>query len=292
MATLIYYLGWAKYKQVIGPARHLSKMLIDPLKNGNSHSPIWVKNYRKPSLMDNSSSDSDSYNSDTFVDETIFKSENNSLEMIKNGSKIVEKNLKDGMQLPKNIEIINKDHMLNENSLLQGEFLTDREINVFLRKIALFNSTNNIQILGLSDPIESEYRRQNQIANRFNQPFVEIFMSRRNHWVCVAGGMDTGDADIFLYDSMDRDTIDNQLGDMCSLILAPEILTKGYIIFDKKRTSRQKQNLCGYFALAHTMAICLGLNVENLAFDENEIRNHFIQIIYHEMEISMFPYSQ
>ena len=53
----------------------------------------------------------------------------------------------------------------------------------------------------------------------------------------------------------------------------------------------QKANLCGYFSLANAMALCFGLDPEELIFAENAIRDHFINIMFYNQEMSMFPHS-
>ena len=95
---------------------------------------------------------------------------------------------------------------------------------------------------------------------------------------------------IGLFDSNRRSSIDVQLGTSCSLILERERLGKGYITFKLRKTQIQRQSLCGYFALANAMAFCNGLDPEMLIFNERELKEHFIQIIYHDKNISMFPY--
>ncbi len=53
---------------------------------------------------------------------------------------------------------------------------------------------------------------------------------------------------------------------------------------------RQSDDLCGYFACAFATAICYGLDPEIIFFKENEIVEHFINILYRNKKFEMFPY--
>ena len=114
-------------------------------------------------------------------------------------------------------------------------------------------------------------------------------MSRGNHWVTVSGGIDKN-VDFYLYDSMNRSEIDNQLGHYCSLIASEDKLLKGYLTFEVKDTTNQKSELCGYYALAYALALSLNLNPERLNFEESEIIKHYDKILNNEVDLTMFPY--
>ena len=47
---------------------------------------------------------------------------------------------------------------------------------------------------------------------------------------------------------------------------------------------------CGYFSLANAMAPCLDLKPEELIFDELVLRSHFIDIVFGNKELEMFPH--
>jgi len=89
--------------------------------------------------------------------------------------------------------------------------------------------------------------------------------------------------DLSLFDSMSRRSIDPQLGTLTSLICERSMLAKGYLTY---------RVFYGYFALANAMALCIGLNPEDLVFTETDLRDHFIRIMYHDAAISMFPYME
>jgi len=120
--------------------------------------------------------------------------------------------------------------------------------------------------------------------------FVEVLNSNNNHWVCVAAGLNIANEDIFLFDSMSRNVIDRQLGTTCSLLDVLPRLKKGHLIFRNQKVSRQRERFCGYFALANAIALCLGLDPERNVFDENQIQNHFIDKVYRNQPMAMFPH--
>jgi len=179
---------------------------------------------------------------------------------------------------------------LTEKQLRDGAWLTDIEIVAFLDKIKEFLEINNIVFQGLRDPTVLTALRTDNINMRKDN-FVEVVFSNNNHWVCVAAGLNIADEDICLFDSMSRNVIDVQLGTTCSLLTVLPRLEKGHLIFRMQKVSRQRRNFCGYFALANAMALCLGLDPESLIFEENQLRNHFINIIYNNQPTAMFPHT-
>jgi len=148
---------------------------------------------------------------------------------------------------------------------------------------------NDIEFQGLRDPTVLTALRINNINIRLEN-YVEVLNSNNNHWVCVSAGLNISNEDICLFDSMSRNVIDRQLGTTCSLITVLTRLEKGHLIFRNQKVSRQQGHFCGYFALANAMALCLGLDPESLIFDENQLQNHFINIVYHNQPMAMFPH--
>jgi len=179
--------------------------------------------------------------------------------------------------------------LLTEENLRNGAWLTDTMINEFLLRLKFYFDSQNTAYFGLDDPIALAALRINN-ENMRAENFVQIVNSSRNHWVCVAGGLDFIDQDICLFDSMTRSSIDRQLGTTCSLLVVPERLVKGNLIFKIQKVGKQRGSFCGYYALANAMALCIGLDPEGLIFDETQLREHFINIIYHNQQMSMFPY--
>lgn len=179
---------------------------------------------------------------------------------------------------------------LSVRELRKDAWLTDREIYAFLMKLKHYLKSNQVKINGLNDPA---YLTGLHISNTHmkTEPFVEIICSNGNHWVCIAAGLNRSTADISLYDSLPRREIDPQLGSLCSLISVNERLQKGFLTFEVKNIQNQKKNFCGYYALAFAMALCLGLDPELLEFNENELREHFIGIMFKNKDMSMFPFT-
>ena len=116
-------------------------------------------------------------------------------------------------------------------------------------------------------------------------------LSRENHWVLIAGGLKIQGEDLCIFDSKYRGSIENELGENVAKILLPTIKEKGFITFRVQRVTLQKRNFCGYFSLANLCALCFGLDPEALLFDEDEIRDHYIKIVYDNHDLTMFPYS-
>ena len=75
-------------------------------------------------------------------------------------------------------------------------------------------------------------------------------------------------------------------------MLPHNTLEKGHIIFRSRKVQIQNRSYCGYFALANTMAICMNLDPEKISFDEEAIKKHFIDIMFHGKTFLMFHYSK
>ena len=242
VAALIYYLSCAKYQTINLPAAHLNNLLVDPTSDKSCNNPEMIKNKRNKLIIEENSSESENevYDNDFFSDKYKFLDKFNDVTTRPyRRKKVIKKTKKDEIEkkFENNIEETHSiSKLLTIESILSGEWLTDNEINVFLENIREFNKINGKIIYGLSDPIEAEYRRIKKTRNIFKGYFVEIFLSRENHWVCVAGGPNSGDVDVFLYDSMSRTSIDDNLGEHCSLILPNKRKNKGYIVFEKKKS--------------------------------------------------------
>ena len=48
---------------------------------------------------------------------------------------------------------------------------------------------------------------------------------------------------------------------------------------------------CGYYAVANVFALLLGMRPEELAFNETAPRAHFIDVVFNNKEITMFPHT-
>lgn len=182
--------------------------------------------------------------------------------------------------------------LMTETQLRNNAWLTDIEINAFLLKMKDYFNLIQIDFNGLNDPLLTTSLRFHRRDNLRKESFVEVLNSGHNHWVTVASGLPFDGQDVCLFDSMPRRNIDPQLGTTTSLLCDLSRLEKGFLIFRVQNIQTQKNQRCGYFALANAMALCNGLNPENLIFSENAIRDHFINIMFHNQPMSMFPYSE
>ena len=322
MTTLIYYLGYARYLDLFPPARHLDNLLVDPHKCIIERKQIKVS--RRNQKIQESSSDSDNEslceieslsnfavfdNTTQFKRKKLIEDQGNkkylrcnekkkiAVKKPQNKRKIRDKKLSNEKKNAKfvipNIETRPVKLSLNEQQLRDGDWLTDIEISEFLVKLKEFNQAKKITVNGLNDPI---YLSQSYLVNHTHQrkeSFVEVIFSRGNHWICIESGILNKDNEkgiISIFDSMSRTSIDNMLGTQCSLIVPTNFVKNNLLTFRVAKTQNQKFDFCGYFALAYAMAICLDINPENIYFDENDIRNHYIDVMLNNKQFSMFPY--
>ena len=177
---------------------------------------------------------------------------------------------------------------LTVQELLNGAWLTDTEINLFLNLLRKeFKNVN-----GLEDPlfISNDFGRIKK-----TEYFIRVVISNNNHWVCIAGGIygdDDEEEDIFLFDSSPRNVIDKVLGENIGNCLTNRRKSKGKILIRLQNTQKQQDCFCGYFALANATALCFGIDPETLLFDELAIRQHFIDCVYRGKKLTMFPFRE
>ena len=164
---------------------------------------------------------------------------------------------------------------------------------LFLLKLNEYNLNNGIKVNGLTDPVILASLRTRDDCMR-SDDFIEFVCSYNNHWVCVASGspMYPTNVGICLFDSMARTHIDTELGTTCSLITSCDRLKKGFLRFRMQKVQQQNASLCGYYALANAIALCLGLDPGMLEFTESDLREHFIEVVYHQKPMSMFPHKK
>lgn len=317
VTTLIYYLGYARYLDIFPPARHLDNLLVDPHSCLKERKPIKVSRQSEPIMESSSNSDTDSHsdteslsNYPTIENSKQFKRKKKSKKIDEKPNKKIDIIIEE-KQNKKIDNIIERTHnkkidesipnlklrpvklSLNEQELRNDRWLTDIEIAEFLRKLKEFNNRENILVNGLNDPIYIESLKIRDNYKR-KDSFVEVMFSRGNHWVCVESGIlnkEKGKGIITIFDSMSRTSIDNMLGTNCSLIVPKNFVEDNQLIFRVAKTQNQKNTFCGYFALAYTMAICLDIDPEGIYFDEEDIRDHFINVMLKNEEFSMFPYT-
>ena len=273
-------------------------MLVDPYKKSPGNQLKIIKRSRNNNPLQESSSDTEKSSADESIE--------NDIDLLNetNDSKTLKKTTKKKKSIKKNVKqsdtrqllTINSNFKLSlsEEQLMNDAWLSDTEINIFLNMLKEYNIKNNIYVEGLNDPIFLQSLRISNVDHRHDS-FVEVLMSRDNHWVCLERGIlerkDNGLEDISLYDSMHRSSIDTQLGSQCYLILPHKTLEKGKLVFRSRKIQKQNRSYCGYFALANAMAICMNIDPEKISFDEKAIKGHFIDIMFHGKTFSMFPYS-
>ncbi len=307
-----------KRNQIIRhPADYLNSVLVNLKPNAadtyvSSNNPQYIKNSRRAVKETSSSSESDDENStpsdyddDSEADKSFSQEEDKSkgnieksieseidktkkvifddiIERITNDylNKFNAKESNNGKSKPKKPKLndIWPAGFLTERQLRNNAWLTDREIVFFLDKIKEYLYTNNIEFQGLRDPTVLTALRTDNLNMR-QDDFVEVLFSNNNHWVCVAAGLNIANEDLCLFDSLSRRKIDTQLGTTCSLITALTRLEKGHLIFKIQKVSKQRASFCGYFDLSNAIALCLKLDPESLIYDEDQLRNHFKNII-------------
>ena len=182
------------------------------------------------------------------------------------------------------IKIINTNPLPGQSSkeqLLQGIWLNDTDIFSFM--IKLKRMFPNIQ--GMEDPVVIKH--QPHMIDKMKD-FYRILHSRSNHWILITGNSDSNELNI--YDSLYRRKIEDELGDTISKIVTSNVVQNDHITFRVQRVQKQNLDFCGYFALSNLTALCFGLDPELLLFDENQIRAHFISIIYNFQPLTMFPH--
>jgi hypothetical protein len=47
--------------------------------------------------------------------------------------------------------------------------------------------------------------------------------------------------------------------------------------------------MCGYFVLADAVALAVGFDPETLVFNQKQLIEHFIQVVYEGKPLAMFP---
>lgn len=175
-------------------------------------------------------------------------------------------------------------------SLVSESKLKERSRDLWLNDL----DVNKVQILlkekfgfelGLEDPLILAHFPC-KIKKR--KVFIRIlFDSANDHWVCLTTlGSEPGQA--FLYDSLKRTNITGELANtICQTLPDGEDRITIKVITAQEQTGNWQ---CGYFALANATALCFNLKPENLSFDENILRQHYIDMIINNSKLTMPPY--
>ena len=140
-------------------------------------------------------------------------------------------------------------------------------------------------VKGLEDPISCLNSPQ-ALVKSLN--FLRIIMSRSNHWVLISGQKDL----IEIFDSKERNVIDEGLGEAIGKFVSPSIIKNRIIKFVSKKVQKQTRDYCGYYTLANLTAICFEIDPECIEYDEDELREHYIGITFDGYPFEMFPYRE
>jgi len=163
--------------------------------------------------------------------------------------------------------------------LRRGDWLDDEDIFKFEKRLqAKYPHVN-----GLENPIIITHMPGSIIKAN---DFIRIVHCKR-HWICVKGH----EGVVEIYDSLPRSKIDKFLGNILKKIISSNFLNEITFKAVIKNVQIQKGENCGFFALAFAYALCIGLDPEEMHFDEEKIRNHYFDIIFNNKEMNMFPYT-
>ena len=171
-----------------------------------------------------------------------------------------------------------------KEKLMLDPHLNDNDILIFMEKLKL----RFPNIKGMEDPIILSH--QPELVEKSIE-FYRILFSRSNHWILVAGGINSDQESLSVFDSLYGEEIEENLGQVISKFVYPTVLQSGFLKFVIKRVQKQKGNYCGYIALANLTALCFGLDPETILYDEDRLREHYIKIIFDLEPLSMFPHT-
>lgn len=171
---------------------------------------------------------------------------------------------------------------LKIQKLMNNQWLSDDYIYCFLKKMtAKFGSE-----LGLEDPLILSLFPE-KLKKKKN--FVRVCHSYGNHWVVLTTKNAKANHAI-LYDSMPRREIDDELARTIRSSMCLDEDNDKITIEWRISQIQSGDWQCGYFSLANAFALCIDLKPEELVFDEFLLRMHFIDILFGENELQMFPF--
>ncbi len=137
-------------------------------------------------------------------------------------------------------------------------------------------------ISGLYDPaLMALYSDHIHLENNY----IQILHTGSNHWVCVASG-NNGDGVVNFYDSMKKSSVYTHVGHQ-----AASFLKSDGILFRYANVQQQKGSSdCGLFACAFATALCLGVDVTNITFEQSEMRTHMKNCLQ-KGKLEVFPHT-
>ena len=177
----------------------------------------------------------------------------------------------------------NDSNNLEKTKILNNEWLSDININNFLVKLKEHFGKEH----GLEDPLILTHCPSQEKFKR--KDFVRVIFCSSQHWVCFTSK--NSKAHTFsLYDSCPSEILDELLVETIQKTVLTEAKDKTIKIIMRDCQEQGGIWQCGYYALANATALLYGLNPGQLVYDENSLRNHYIQIVYLNRQLSMFPH--
>jgi Ulp1 family protease len=124
-----------------------------------------------------------------------------------------------------------------------------------------------------------------------NKTCVQIMNVGRVHWIAAG----RADAEIVLVDSLNslEHPLDSELIRQLLNIFVPEDLHPSFdsktIRIEKLRIPQIGGSDCGLFSIAIAEALCRGLPVSKMTFDQSKMRGHLFHNLFQEGVITPFP---
>ena len=90
------------------------------------------------------------------------------------------------------------------------------------------------------------------------------------------GWYNLNEEDACIYDSLPRSSVNQHLGDQLARMLPDSIQQKPIIKIRVVKTHKQDRTFCGYYSCAFATALCYGIDVETISFEEDKLIEHYI----------------
>jgi hypothetical protein len=170
--------------------------------------------------------------------------------------------------------------------LLENSWLTDIDINNYLNKLKEKFGKH----FGLEDPLIIANFIENIPKKR---AFIRVVhCGENNHWVCISSSKGTKSITCLatLYDSYHRMDITGELARVLAETIDKKDTNQSSIVRWADTQLQTGKWQCGYFSLANATALCYKQDPETMVFDENQIRQHYINIMFNNFPLTMFPF--
>ena len=140
---------------------------------------------------------------------------------------------------------------------------------------------------GLEDPLLLRHFPEGVSKKK---QFIRVLHSNRDHWV-VLTTFHSNPYNAILYDSYHRKSLDAELQFTIKNTLCLNENDERITIEWRKTQMQSGRWQCGYYACANAMALCLGMRPEDLVLNESILREHFINVIFYNKDLVMFPHT-